>query len=90
MKFILEIVNMKIILFPKMKKVEKNISIEQKILLIKKELTYNNPESANYRSYYLLWDEIKIKINFKNIFLWNKRKFKLTKRYVSLRWYYFW
>lgn len=69
MKFILEIVNMKIILFPKIKKVEKNISIEQKILLIKKELTYNNPESANYRSYYLLWDEIKIKINFKNIFL---------------------
>lgn len=69
MKFILEIVNMKIILFPKMKKVEKNISIEQKILLIKKELTYNNHESANYRSYYLLWDEIKIKINFKNIFL---------------------
>ena len=28
MKFILEIVNMKIILFPKMKKVEKNILIE--------------------------------------------------------------
>ena len=69
MKFILEIVNMKIILFPKMKKVEKNNSIEQKILLIKKELTYNNPESVNYRSYYLFWDEIKIKINFKNIFL---------------------
>lgn len=69
MKFILEIVNMKIILFPKMKKVEKNYSIEQKILSIKKELTYNNPESANYRSYYLFWDEIKIKINFKNIFL---------------------
>lgn len=39
MKFILVIVNMKIILFPKMKKVEKNISIEQKILLIKQELT---------------------------------------------------
>ena len=69
MKFILEIVNMKIILFPKMKKVEKNISIEQKILLIKKELTYSNPKSVNYRSYYLFWDEIKIKINFKNIFL---------------------
>lgn len=69
MEFILEIVNMKIILFQKMKKVEKNISIEHIILLIKKELTYNNPESANHRSYYLLWDEIKIKINFKNIFL---------------------
>ena len=36
MKFTLEIVNMKIILFPKMKKVEKNNSTEQKILLIKK------------------------------------------------------
>lgn len=69
MKFILEIVNMKIILFPKMKKVEKNNSIEQKILLIKEELTYNNPESSNYRSYYLFWDEMKIKVNFKNIFL---------------------
>ena len=44
MKFISEIVNVKSILFPKMKKVEKNISIEQKILLIKKRLTYNNPE----------------------------------------------
>ena len=46
---------MKIILFTKIEKEEKNILIEQRRLLIKKELTYNNPKLANYWSYYLLW-----------------------------------